>query len=327
MKSIYVVAALIRRGNQVFACQRGSGPLKGGWEFPGGKIQEGESPQQALAREIEEELESSISVGKYLMTVEYDYPDFHLCMECYWCSLIEGKLELKEHMEGRWLSQEELRQVEWLPADLQIIDKLEEEGFAIRNLVFDVGHVLLSYRWQEMFMEYGLDEKESIRVGEEMFSYPGWTNQFDRGIVTPEELIEIYRQEYPKDQEAIAWFLQHGKDMRVDRPEIWDQVGRLKKAGYHIYLLSNYSEYLFKQHTQEECFLQYLDGKVVSYEPHMIKPEPGIYQYLFAKYQLKAEECLFFDDRYENVEASWQEGMDAVWVSSREMLHKTLKSL
>ena len=127
MKTIKVVAAVIRRGDSVFATQRGYGNYKDWWEFPGGKVEAGETPEQALEREIWEELATDISVGDYLMTVEYDYPEFHQCMACYWCSIKEGKLTLLEHEAARWLPLNDLRQVNWLPADILVIEEIEKQ--------------------------------------------------------------------------------------------------------------------------------------------------------------------------------------------------------
>ena len=129
MKTISVVAAVIIRTTedgtkQVFATQRGYGDWKGWWEFPGGKIEEGESPEIALEREIREELATQISVGDYIDTIEYDYPAFHLSMKCYECSVISGKLELLEHENSAWLTKETLRSVNWLPSDELILDKI-----------------------------------------------------------------------------------------------------------------------------------------------------------------------------------------------------------
>ena len=124
-KIIQVVAAIIRRDNEIFATQRGYGDYKDWWEFPGGKVERGETPEQALAREIREELAAEITVGDYLTTVEYDYPEFHLSMACYWCSVKEGRLTLLEHEAARWLPLDHLRQVNWLPADIMVIEAIE----------------------------------------------------------------------------------------------------------------------------------------------------------------------------------------------------------
>lgn len=130
MKTIHVVAAIIRDTNEngepiIFATQRGYGDFKGGWEFPGGKIEEGETPQEALQREIMEELNTEIKVGELVDTIEYDYPTFHLSMDCFWAEVISGDLVLKEHEAAKWLTKEELNSVEWLPADITLIEEVK----------------------------------------------------------------------------------------------------------------------------------------------------------------------------------------------------------
>ena len=124
MKHIKVVAAIIRQGNKIFATQRGYGDFKDWWEFPGGKMEAGETPEEALKREIREELSTEISVDEFLCTVEYDYPAFHLTMHCYLCSLLTEALHLNEHEAAKWLSKDELESVKWLPADLEVIKVL-----------------------------------------------------------------------------------------------------------------------------------------------------------------------------------------------------------
>ena len=126
MKTIRVVAAIIHKDGKIFATQRGYGAYKDYWEFPGGKIEPGETPEAALSREIKEELNTTVSIDQFLMTVEYDYPEFHLSMDCYWCAILEGHLDLIEHESATWLSNEHLRDVNWLPADLLVIDKIFE---------------------------------------------------------------------------------------------------------------------------------------------------------------------------------------------------------
>lgn len=132
MKTIRVVAAVIRSKNKdgesmIFATQRGYGELKDGWEFPGGKIEPGETPQQALKREIREELDTEIIVGELIDTIEYDYPAFHLSMDCFWCQVLEGNLTLKEAEAAKWLTKEQLDSVAWLPADVTLIEKIRKE--------------------------------------------------------------------------------------------------------------------------------------------------------------------------------------------------------
>ena len=145
MKTVRVVAAVIRKDDKIFATQRGYGefkdgwefpggkieegetPEQAGWEFPGGKIEEGETPEQALVREIKEELDTDINVRELIDTIEYDYPNFHLSMDCFWCDIVKGELELKEHEAAKWLTKEKLYSVEWLPADVGLIEKIKKE--------------------------------------------------------------------------------------------------------------------------------------------------------------------------------------------------------
>ena len=130
MKTVKVVAAIIcddmKEKNKIFATARGYGELKGGWEFPGGKVEPGETPQQALIREIIEELDTEIKVGERIDTVEYDYPTFHLSMDCFWAEVKAGHLELKEAEAAKWLTKDQLDSVTWLPADILLIDQIRK---------------------------------------------------------------------------------------------------------------------------------------------------------------------------------------------------------
>lgn len=132
MKTIQVVAGVIKDRNEnsesiIFATQRGYGEFKGWWEFPGGKIEEGETKEEALKREIKEELDIEIRVGELIDTIEYDYPNFHLSMDCFWVEVVSGDFVLKEHLSAKWLTKEEIKQVKWLPADITLVEKIEKE--------------------------------------------------------------------------------------------------------------------------------------------------------------------------------------------------------
>ena len=197
-----------------------------------------------------------------------------------------------------------------------------------KNIIFDVGDVLLDYRWQQMLMDYGLDESEAYRVGRELFDDPdGLWHEYDLAVKSQEEIIQEFEQKHPKDAEVIRWFISHGEYMHVARPAIWKLVHQLKEAGYHLYILSNYPELLFKKHTQYADFMDDMEGMVVSYMLHVGKPERIVYQTLCDRYGLNKEECLFFDDRAENVQGAIDFGMRAKRVLSAKGLAVDLEEL
>lgn len=196
----------------------------------------------------------------------------------------------------------------------------------IKNIIFDIGEVLLGYRWKAMFMENGLTEEEADRVGEVMFGDPLW-NTLDLAELAVEDIIDGYQKKYPDQAKNIAWFLENGEKMHVARKEVWDKIPKLKEKGYKIYLLSNYSEDLFKKHTADASFMKEVDGMVVSYQVHITKPDKRIYHHLLNKYNLKPEECIFFDDRAENTEAARQIGIESVTISSSSQLLNLLERM
>lgn len=191
----------------------------------------------------------------------------------------------------------------------------------IKNLIFDVGGVLFDYRWKEMFMDYGLDEDNAIRVGTQMFNDPDRTwDIFDLGIKSDEEIADIFCKKYPGDEDVIRWFIRHGEYMQVPRPKVWKKVYELKQKGYKIYILSNYPESLFKKHTEYADFMDDIDGLMVSYMIHKAKPAEDIYKALCDKYGLDRSESIFFDDRSENVEGAVKFGMKSVKILSEQVL-------
>lgn len=198
----------------------------------------------------------------------------------------------------------------------------------LKNIIFDVGSVLLDYRWKELLVDFGLSEEDAYRVGKEMFDDPdGLWHIYDLATMSDEEIADAYAEKYPDDEKAIRWFLSHGEYMHIPRPDIWEQVHRLKQKGYGIYLLSNYPKELFKKHTQYADFMNDIDGLMVSYMIHKAKPDREIYSALCEKYGLDKSECLFFDDRQENVDGAIAFGMPALVAASREELLNELKKL
>lgn len=198
----------------------------------------------------------------------------------------------------------------------------------MKNIIFDVGSVLIGYRWKDMCLEAGWEEEKAEKIGRGFFLSPLWPD-FDAGLVGTGELVESIAEKYPELREDARWFITSGKKMIIERPKVWERVKKLKEKGFGLYLLSNYSEELFAVHTDGLPFVELVDGGVISYQIHEIKPNPAIYLHLLQKYQLKPEECLFFDDRPENTEAARKLGMAAVTVEdgSEELLLQELEKL
>ncbi len=205
--------------------------------------------------------------------------------------------------------------------------KRKERKMKYKNLIFDVGGVLLGYRWRDMLTkDYVLEADKAEIFGKTIFGDPLWL-EFDLENVPFEEVVRRYMEKYPEWAEVTEWFLTHSELMKVDRPDVWAEIHRLKMKGFRIYLLSNYSSVLLKNHTRGASFLEDVDGKVVSYMIHAIKPDPAIYEELFGRYELDPGECLFFDDRESNVLGSKAVGMDAIQVTGEELLIEFLRTL
>ena len=196
----------------------------------------------------------------------------------------------------------------------------------IKNIIFDVGDVLLEYRWKDMLKDYGLPDDEAYKVGNLMFNDNLW-HEFDLANMTRDEIVGQYLKNYPDYAEVMQWFMTHGELMHVKREDVWEKAQKLKEKGYGIYILSNYSQELFEKHTKDAPFISLADGVVVSYQIHITKPDEKIYHYLLDKYNLKAEECIFFDDREENTEAARKLGIEAITVTSKEFLLDELDKL
>lgn len=196
----------------------------------------------------------------------------------------------------------------------------------IKNIILDIGDVLLEYRWHDMLTDYGLTDEDAEKVGTLMFNDNLW-HELDLAVMTYDEIVRQYTDNYPEYADTIQWFLSHGEFMHVKREDVWEKVHKLKEKGYKIYILSNYSENLFTKHTSDAPFIELADGVVVSYQIHLTKPDERIYRYLLDKYNLKAEECLFFDDRQENTEGAIKLGINAITVTSKELLLEELDKI
>ncbi|MCR4655164.1 MAG: HAD family phosphatase [Lachnospiraceae bacterium] len=197
----------------------------------------------------------------------------------------------------------------------------------IQNLIFDVGSVLIGYRWKEMLtLDFGIEESHAEELGHRLFEDPIW-KYYDRGVVDTDELTDHYCRLYPDDSATIKRMILEGERMMVPRDTLWKRIEERKEQGFKIFILSNYSKFLFEKHTEPIPFMNTLDGMVISYEVHMLKPESGIYEHLLKKYSLVPEECLFFDDRLENVEAAEKMGIHSVQVTSEDMLIRELEKL
>ncbi len=195
----------------------------------------------------------------------------------------------------------------------------------VKNIVFDMGNVLIGFRWKDMLEnERGLDPDRALAVARAVFKSELW-EQYDLGDLSTREMKERFMITEPELYNDIEWFLDHAERMGVDRPETWRLVNRLKEKGYRLYVLSNYSEELYRLHAKRAEEALRLDGILVSYQVHLVKPDIRIYEALLKRYGLKASECVFMDDMRANVEAAERVGMRGELVKSEEAVNKILR--
>ncbi len=195
----------------------------------------------------------------------------------------------------------------------------------VKNLVFDMGNILIGFRWKDMLeIDRGLEPERARAVARAVFRSKLW-EEYDMGDLTPDKLKEGFGRTEPGLYEDIEWFLDNAGQMGVDRPGTWELVNRLKREkGYRLYVLSNYSERLYALHAAEAEKAIDFDGRLVSYEVHLVKPDPAIYLALLDKYGLKAEECVFIDDVSANTEAAAGVGMKSFNVKTEEAVNELL---
>lgn len=190
----------------------------------------------------------------------------------------------------------------------------------IKNIIFDIGSVLLEYRWEDMLMDHGLSREDAIKIGTAMFTDPLWSGMDLSSTGEEQAIIESYHRKYPEYGDTIEWFINHCEYMHVPREDVWERVHQLKGLGYTLYLLSNYPETMFHKHTDNAPFIADMSGGIISFQVKQIKPNAEIYQSLLRKYDLVADECLFFDDRADNTEGARKQGIHAITVTSRQFL-------
>lgn len=196
----------------------------------------------------------------------------------------------------------------------------------IKNLVFDVGGILIGYRWIDMFKDHGTDSDTALRVGKGLFDSPDW-RLYDAGLISSQELIDRFCDRNPDLEEEARWFLDNAIQMRVLRPRVYEEVKRLKEKGYKIYILSNYSYDLFELHTKDLPFRNWTDGELVSYMVNVVKPEKEIYEIISDRFSIEPSESVFFDDRHDNVEGAKACGFNGIHIidENEELLINYLK--
>ena len=203
----------------------------------------------------------------------------------------------------------------------------------IRNIVYDVGYVLVNYSWKQKFREFGYDEEGVSRLSEQLFgsrdpeSIRTYWEKYDMNEITDQEIEAYCYTHFPADRKALEWFFAVPSEWCVYMSDLADTIGRMKKKGYHIYLLSNYPERLWREHLKNAPFRQDLDGAVVSWQERCGKPEKRFYRALFDRYGLLPDECLFLDDRRDNTEAAEQLGMQSITLDSESQRRRAVQLL
>ncbi|MCR4657051.1 MAG: HAD family phosphatase [Lachnospiraceae bacterium] len=194
-----------------------------------------------------------------------------------------------------------------------------------KNIVFDMGNVLIGFRWKDMLEnDRGLAPERARAVARAVFKSELW-EKYDLGDLSTREMKERFRITEPELYEDIEWFLDNADRMGVDRPQTWELVNRLKDRGYRLYVLSNYSEELYKLHARHAVEAIRFDGAIISYQVHLVKPDIRIYEALLEKYGLEASECVFLDDIRSNIEAAERAGMEGILIRSEEAVNEILK--
>lgn len=187
----------------------------------------------------------------------------------------------------------------------------------IKNLVFDVGGILVGYRWEDMFADHGVDEETALKIGKGFFESDNWS-LYDSGIITTKQLLDGFCEQFPELSEEATWFLDNAIQMRVKRPRVYEKLNTLKAKGYKIYILSNYSKDLFEIHTGDLPFRKITDGEMVSYMVGAVKPDRKIYEELINRFELDPVETVFFDDRLDNVEGAKKHGIKGIHIEEQD---------
>lgn len=195
-----------------------------------------------------------------------------------------------------------------------------------KNIIFDVGEVLLSYRWQDAVKDGGFTDEDSNAVIESLFKDPIWHEGFDRGTVNENELLSHYIKTNPCYEDLYRWFFSHPELLPVRRDRVYEYLPRLREKGYRLYILSDYSEFLSEIHFSFGGFRKYFDGEIISYRVHAVKPEPEIYRCLLDTYMLNPGECIFLDDKEANIAGANACGINGIVITSEDKLIEVLES-